>query len=175
MALQTTERITLQCWCLPSRHGLVDIQAEAGSHSLPPPMHKDTGPSRPSAQAGCVDLTNDVMGSQSGQSDDARDMDMEPPEQSGYPTDPHDKGGIVIPDSNEEDGIRGGGCGISGGSGSSHTENDEPESSINMQRSSQLTLLAAMKKQSKVKEGDWSEVKQQYDGNDHEDGTVDIG
>ena len=45
---------------------------------------------------------------------------------------------------------------------------------VNMQRGGDLTFLAAVKKQSKVKEGDWSEVKQQHDTNDNEDGMVDI-
>jgi len=49
-----------------------------------------------------------------------------------------------------------------------------PDGNTNMQRADHSAFLAAVKKQSKVKEGDWSEVRQQRGSNENEDGLVDI-
>ena len=150
------------------------------SHGVKRGKHTGQTLSRPTPQAGYLDDDmGDDMGHESAQPGDARDMSMEPPEQSGYPTDPDEdeQSGYPADDpDDEEDGygdLPGGKTDGSGGS-RTRTENDEPKSGVNRQSSSHLAFLAAVKKQTKVKEGDWSEVKQQYDGNDYEDGMVDI-
>ena len=129
--------------------------------------------------------------------DDARDMSMEPPEQSGYPADPGD-------DEDEENGetpseqvdltadlpvsrkgrtssdskARGSTViTVSDGSNDDGSENIglrsvEPEGSINMQSTHDSSFLAAVKKQSKVKEGDWMQVRQQSNSGDY--GLIDI-
>lgn len=123
-----------------------------------------------------VEDISDEMADRPAQPDDASNMSEELLEQSGYPTDSSDEeedqsGQMLNPTSEEaEDGRRERWRGMV----YSNVENDVPEGNVNVQRGGDLTFLAAVKKQSKVKEGDWSEVKQQQDTNDNEDGMVDI-
>ena len=109
------------------------------------------------------------------QSDGASIMSEEPPEQSGYPTDPaaeeEDQHGQS---SAAEEGDNGRRQAQWGTVGYGHLENHMPDSNTNTLRADHSAFLAAVKKQSKVKEGDWSEVRQQHGGNENEDGMVDI-
>lgn len=175
-----------------SRQACCDVAAVHAMQSLVVFMQAATSQSQPgaslidltqpAAQAGYLDPAthaediSDEMADGSVQPDDASNMSEELLEQSGYPTDPSDEeedqsGQTLNPTSEEaEDGRRERWRGMV----YSNVENDVPEGNVNVQRGGDLTFLAAVKKQSKVKEGDWSEVKQQHDTNDNEDGMVDI-
>lgn len=129
--------------------------------------------------------------------DDARDMSMEPPEQSGYPADPGDEEDEENGESPSEQVDQTAGTPVrrkgrtssdsaakasevitvSDGSSDDGTENIglrsvEPEGSINMRSAHDSSFLAAVKKQSKVKEGDWMQVKRQSNSGDY--GLIDI-
>ena len=118
---------------------------------------------------------DDKMEDEASQSDGASNMSEEPPEQSGYPTDPaddeEDQHGQSLA---AEEGGNGKRQARWGAMGYGHLENHMPDGNTNMQRADHSAFLAAVKKQSKVKEGDWSEVRQQHGGNENEDGIVDI-
>ena len=124
------------------------------------------------AQSG-PDKQDDIdISREDAQDQNLRDMTLAPAEQSGYPSHTFDED---RPSSGEaekdEQGPAGSSC---GGSGSSHTENDQPVDGVNMQSGDHKAFLAAVKKQSKVKEGAWSEVRQQSDEHDLGDGTIEI-
>lgn len=134
---------------------------------------------------------DDEMGDVSmdeGQTDEARGMLMDPPGQSGYPADPGDEEEEMCgqtPDepvdltvSPEGKAARSEVISVSGGSSDDGSENvgaqsAEPEGSINMQNVQDPTFLAAVKKQSKVKEGDWLQVRRLSNSGDY--GVIDIG
>lgn len=143
------------------------------------------------------DHLHDEMHEDDDRADDASNMSMEPPEQSGYPADPGDE-------EDEENGespseqvdltagppVRRKGrtssesqskgsevINVSDGSSDDGNENIglrsvEPEGSVNMQSAHDSTFLAAVKKQSKVKEGDWMQVRRQSNSDDY--GLIDI-
>ncbi len=137
----------------------------------------------PPAQAGYLNPSasfnntnaDDEMQDEASQSDGASNMSEEPPEQSGYPIDPaaeeEDQHGQSLA---AEAGDNGRGQARWGTMGYGLLENHMPDGNTNMQRADHSAFLAAVKKQSKVKEGDWSEVRQQRGGNENEDGMVDI-
>ncbi len=135
------------------------------------------------AQAGHLDPStsfnninaDDTMQDEASQSDGASNISEERPEQSGYPTDPaaeeEDQHGQS---STAEAGDNGRRQARWGTMGYGLLENHMPDGNTNMQRADHSAFLAAVKKQSKVKEGDWSEVRQQRGSNENEDGLVDI-
>ncbi|KAL3148468.1 hypothetical protein ABBQ38_013913 [Trebouxia sp. C0009 RCD-2024] len=119
--------------------------------------------------------------------DEASDMSMDPSGQSGYPADPgeeeEEKYGqtpcepVDLTVSPAGKAARSEVISVSGGSSDDGSENVgahsvEPEGSINMHTAG-ATFLAAVKRQSKVKEGDWLEVRQQSNSGDY--GVIDIG
>lgn len=133
------------------------------------------------------------------QADDPRDMSMEPPEQSGYPADPGDEEEEKYGESPSErldltaqadmpvsrqgrmksyskvkdiEVITVSDGSVDDGSENVGAHSVEPEGSINMQGAHDSTFLAAVKKQSKVKEGDWMEVRRQSNSGDY--GLIDI-
>lgn len=135
------------------------------------------------AQAGYLNLRvnlnnssgDDKMQDEASQSDGATNMSEEPPEQSGYPTDPADEEEDQHGQSSAaEEGGNGKRQARWGTVGYGHLENHMPDGNTNTRRADHSAFLAAVKKQSKVKEGDWSEVRQQRGGNENEDGMVDI-
>lgn len=130
------------------------------------------------------------------QADDAIEMSMEPREQSGYPADSDDEQRETDGDSPSEQvvltaetpiGRKGriseskatdsGVIEISDDSSDGGHENVGvhsvvPRGSINMQHANDSTFLAAVKRQSKVKEGDWTQVRRQSNSGDY--GLIDI-
>ncbi|KAL0023988.1 hypothetical protein WJX77_006444 [Trebouxia sp. C0004] len=174
----------------------VDGVQDAGSHAAKRGKYADQASTSQSEQgASLIDLTGSTaqpgyldprlgfkninadvkMEDEASHSGDANNMPEEPPEQSGYPTDPTDEEEDQHGQSPAaEEGVNGRGQARWGTAGYGHLENHMPDSDINMQRADHSAFLAAVKKQSKVKEGDWSEVKQQHGGSENEDGMVDI-
>ena len=144
------------------------------------------------------DRLHDEMQEDDEQADGARDMLMEPPEQSGYPADPGDEedeeygkspsGQLDLTAGTPPLGRKGrtssdskarGSEVVSISDDSSDDGNEnielhsvEPEGSVNMQSAHDSTFLAAVKKQSKVKEGDWMQVRRQSNSGDY--GVIDI-
>ncbi|KAL3137125.1 hypothetical protein ABBQ32_006698 [Trebouxia sp. C0010 RCD-2024] len=121
------------------------------------------------------------------EADEASNMSMDPPGQSGYPADPGDeeeekydqtpREQVDVTVSPEGRAARSEVISVSDGSSNDGSENVgaqsvEPEGSINMDTAGG-TFLAAVKRQSKVKEGDWLEVRQQSNSDDY--GVIDIG
>ena len=133
---------------------------------------------------------HDEMQEDDDQADDARDMSMEPLEQSGYPADPGDEDDEENDESPSQQvdltadsplSRKGRSSSevisVSDGSNNDGSENVglhsvEPEGSINMLSAHDSTFLAAVKKQSKVKEGDWTQVRRQSNSGDY--GLIDI-
>lgn len=131
------------------------------------------------------------------QVDDASDVSMEPPEQSGYPAESDDEQRETdgdspsaqvdltaetpvgrksrIPSESKATGSE-----VIELSDSSSDDGNEnvgihsvvPKGSINMQHAHDSTFLAAVKRQSKVKEGDWTQVRRQSNSGDY--GLIDI-
>ena len=114
------------------------------------------------------------MQDEASQSDSASIMSEEPPEQSGYPIDPAAEEEDQHGQSSAAEGGHGKRQARWGTVGYGHLENHMPDGNTSMQRVDHSAFLAAVKKQSKVKEGDWSEVRQHRGGNENEDGMVDI-
>lgn len=159
---------------------IVPMQASTGQSEQGASLIDLTGSP---AQAGYLDPSIDInnvnaddkMEDQASQSDRASNMSEEPPEQSGYPTDPTDEEEDQHGQSPAaEEGDNGRRQAQWGMVGYGDLENHMPDGNTNMQRADHSAFLAAVKKQSKVKEGDWSEVKQQHGGNENEDGMVEI-
>lgn len=138
------------------------------------------------AQASDEEMAGDSMDDE--QADEASGMSMDPPGQSGYPAYPGDEDeekygptscGHVDPTaSSEGKAAHSEVIYVSDGSSDDGSKNVcaqsvEPEGSINMQAAQDSTFLAAVKKQSKVKEGDWLEVRRQSSSGDY--GVIDIG
>lgn len=111
---------------------------------------------------------------------DARDMSMEPPEQSGYPADPgdaeegkHDESPREEMDLTSEAEV----ISIGDESDNDGCDNNDalsigPEGSGNTQGAPDAKFLAAVKKQTIVKEGDWTQIRQQSGSSDY--GVIDI-
>ncbi|KAL0054332.1 hypothetical protein WJX82_007216 [Trebouxia sp. C0006] len=167
----------------------------AGSHAAKRGKYADEASTSQSEQGGSpIDLTgspaqagylnpstsfnninaDDKMQDEASQSDGASNMSEEPPEQSGYPIDPADEEEDQHGQSSAAEGGNGKRQALWGTVGYGHLENHMPDDNTKTQRADHSAFLAAVKKQSKVKEGDWSEVRQQRGGNENEDGMVDI-
>ena len=132
------------------------------------------------------DMGDDSMGEDL--ANEARAMSMDPPGQSGYPADPGDeeeeKYGqtpyeqVDLTISPEGKAAPSEVISVSGGSSDDGSEDVgeqsvEPEGSINVQHAQDPTFLAAVKKQSKVKEGAWLQVRRLSNSGDY--GVIDIG
>lgn len=143
------------------------------------------------------DQMHDEVQEDDDQADDASDLSMGPPEQSGYPADSDDEQQETDGDSpsaqvhltaetpvgrksriSAESKATGSEViEISDGSSDDGNENVGihgvvPKGSINIQHAHDSTFLAAVKRQSKVKEGDWTQVRRQSNSGDY--GLIDI-
>ena len=110
---------------------------------------------------------------------DAKDVSMEPPEQSGYPTDPSDAEekldespcqGLDL--TSEAEVISIGDESDNDGCDNNNAHSIGPEGSGNTQGGPDAKFLAAVKKQTIVKEGDWTQIRQQSGSSDY--GVIDI-
>ena len=143
-------------------------------------------------------MQDDLMDSNPDDDTDARDVSMDPPEQSGYPVNTDDEeeeyerspsalgstqeaempshkqkgtdaanrleaAEVISIDSDDDD----------DGVDSMNAQNVKPAGSSNVQVVRENTFLAAVKKQSKVKEGDWMQIRQQSGSGDY--GVIDTG